>query len=85
MSYFSQFLNSSDDIVKQTAQLLEEGAAQLKDGNINQDEFNQLKTAALDFGTITEDVSDIERRDVIAQAFDSMLAITNTILSIPGI
>jgi len=70
--YNKIFLEHEDDLVRSTAQKLVKFRSLLKEGELSQNEYNELVEDLLDLRIIEEATDDLERQIKLKRAFDTL-------------
>lgn len=79
MSLFDQWMQSSDDAVKNAAHMVDEATTNYQSKQISLAEYRELCADILDYQNITATVLDLTRRQEIWDAFQAITSIVNTV------
>ena len=82
MSLFDQWIGSSDDVIKNAAQMVDDATTQYKAKQISLQEYRELCNDVLDYQSISANIADMARKQTIWDAFQAILNIVETVASI---
>lgn len=82
MNYFQDFVQDADPIVSHSAQILEETTAQYQSNALSKSEYIELTNDLLDYNHVIANISNMDRQQLINNAFQKMISIVSTIISL---
>ena len=79
MSLFDQWLSSSDDTIKNAANLVDQATTQYNAKQLTVAEYRELCSDVLDYQTISANIADMNCRQAVWDAFQAIESIVNTV------
>jgi chemotaxis regulatin CheY-phosphate phosphatase CheZ len=79
MSLFDQWMQSGDDAIKNSADMVDQATNQYNAKQISLAEYRELCSDILDYQNIAATISDLNRRQAIWDAFQAITTIVNAV------
>jgi hypothetical protein len=79
MGLFDQWIQSSDDVIQNAANMVDQATTNYQTKQISLAEYRELCSDILDYQNIAATISDVIRRQAIWDAFQAIVAIVNTV------
>jgi hypothetical protein len=79
MSLFDQWMQSSDDAIKNAATMVDQATANYQSKQITLSEYRELCADILDYQNISATIADLTRRQVVWDAFQDIINVVNAV------